>query len=472
MNRMSWVAGVVPVTVFLALAGLPQSQARAGTDTTPPSGTIIINNNRSATGTPNVTLALTWDDGVGGSGVSRMRFSDDGAHWSAWEPLTATRAYTLPGGDGHKTVRVQYLDKANNRSSVYSDYILLDTILPTGSIIINGGALTTTSQAVTLGLTWSDGAGSGVTRMRFSDNGSTWTAWELPAAMRARTLPLGLGYHTVRVQYLDGAGYYSAVYSDYIKVLPLEETVLLPGNVPLVMVWIPAGSFLMGCAPGEQDSYSFESPQHAVTLAAGYWMGKYELTQAQWEAVMDGENPSYFQGASYGNTDKRPVEQISWNDAQTFITALNAYITDTDQGSATMRLPSEAQWEHACRAVTTDRFYWGADPDYTLIGTYAWYLDNSGSQTHDVGTAGTTGHPNAFGLYDMSGNVWEWCQDWYHDSYAGAPTDGSAWESPVGTERVGRGGGWDNRKGCRSASRTYAAPSVALDNVGFRLARP
>ncbi len=188
---------------------------RAVIDTTPPTGAIVINNNRSATNNPNVTLTLTWTDGAG-SGVSRMRFSDDGSHWTAWEALTATTAHVLPTGDDHKTVRVQYIDKANNKSAVFSDYILLDTTPPTGSIIINDGALTTTKQAVTLKLAWSD-TGAGVTRMRFSDNGSTWSYWMLPTATRAYSLPAGNGYHTVRVQYLDGANNYSAVYNDYIK---------------------------------------------------------------------------------------------------------------------------------------------------------------------------------------------------------------------------------------------------------------
>ena len=189
------------------------------TDTTPPTGSIVINNNKSTTNTPNVTLALTWSDGAGGSGVARMRFSDNGSTWTAWEPLAATRAHTLPGGDGYKTVRVQFLDRANNRSATYSDYIRLDTAPPTGAITINAGAMTTTVRSVTLGLTWSDGAGAGVSRMRFSDNGSTWTAWMAPTATRAHMLPEGLGYHTVRVQYLDGVGNYSAVYNDYIKLV-------------------------------------------------------------------------------------------------------------------------------------------------------------------------------------------------------------------------------------------------------------
>jgi WD40 repeat protein len=183
-------------------------------------GGIVINNNRSATNNPSVTLALTWSGGAG-TGVVRMRFSNDGATWSAWEPLMPARPYTLPpGSDGHRTVRVQYLDKMNNRSDVFKDYIRLDTTPPTGSITINGGAMTTTTQAVTLGLAWADGDGAQVSRMRFSDNGSNWTPWEPPASTRAHTLPkTEPGHQTVRVQYLDGAGNYSAVCNDYIKLV-------------------------------------------------------------------------------------------------------------------------------------------------------------------------------------------------------------------------------------------------------------
>jgi len=165
-----------------------------------------------------VTLALTWLGGSG-TGVSRMRFQRRWVHMDAWQAVAATLAYTLPSGDGYKTVRVQYIDQMNNKSAVFSDYIRLDTTPPTGGIIINNGAATTTTRSVTLGLTWSDGTGAGVTRMRFSDNGSTWTAWEPQKATHAYTLPAGLGYHTVRVQYLDGANNNSAVYSDYIKLV-------------------------------------------------------------------------------------------------------------------------------------------------------------------------------------------------------------------------------------------------------------
>ena len=237
------------------------------------------------------------------------------------------------------------------------------------------------------------------------------------------------------------------------------ETIFLPGDVALEMVWISSGSFMMGRYSGEQDSYSAEDPQHLVTVP-GFWLGKYEVTQAQWRAIM-GTNPSHFSG------DNRPVEAVSWNYiTQTFLPALN-----TATG-LTFRLPSESEWEYAVRAGTATRFYWGDDLGCTNIGPYAWYSGNSGSQTHGVGTAGGTGHPNAFGLYDMSGNVWEWCQDWYHLSYTGAPVDGSAWALPTNSYRVARGGGWGyDGLGCRSALRSFCCPGCTSHYVGFRLAR-
>ncbi len=234
-----------------------------------------------------------------------------------------------------------------------------------------------------------------------------------------------------------------------------EETIMLPGDVPLVMVTIPAGSFMMGRYAGEQNSYEWESPQHEVTFANSFKLGKYKVTQEQWQAVM-GDNPSFFSGVP-----ARPVDTVSWNDAQAFITALNAL------GHGVFRLPSEAEWEYACRADTDTRFFWGDDLQFKKVGTYSWYILNSASVTHAVGQKTA----NPWGLYDMTGDVWEWCQDWWHDDYTGAPTDGSAWESPVGSSRVGRGGAWNGfSELCRSAYRSYDFPQNSADTIGFRLA--
>ncbi len=255
------------------------------------------------------------------------------------------------------------------------------------------------------------------------------------------------------------------------------DIVMLPGNVPLELVWMPAGAFMMGRYSGELNSNVNEDLQHQVTFSEGFWIGKYEVTQAQWNAVMGaGNNPAFFQGGTYGVTDTRPMERVSWDTAQSFIAALNA------ASGRTLRLPSEAEWEYACRAgnqVPPTRYYWGDDLG-TIggltpldIGTYAWFMGNSGSQTKNVGTAGTTGHPNAWGLYDMSGNVWEWCEDDWHAGYTGAPTDGRAWwDTPSGMNRVLRGGSWNSEeKQCRSATRIYVDKTFGGNsNMGFRLA--
>ncbi|MBW7864747.1 MAG: HYR domain-containing protein [Candidatus Hydrogenedentes bacterium] len=182
----------------------------------PPTGTILINNNLSVTNSPDVTLNLTWDDGECASGVVRMRFSDDGRTWSVWEPLLASKPYTLPGPDGYNTVRVQYRDRANNVSERYNDFIRLDTVAPTGTILINNNAWRTFNRNVVLNLTWDDTDGSGVVRMRFSQDGKTWTAWEPLSATKAITLTGPIGYNTVRVQYRDAAGNNSDRFNDYI----------------------------------------------------------------------------------------------------------------------------------------------------------------------------------------------------------------------------------------------------------------
>ncbi|MCX7018180.1 MAG: formylglycine-generating enzyme family protein, partial [Candidatus Sumerlaeota bacterium] len=255
------------------------------------------------------------------------------------------------------------------------------------------------------------------------------------------------------------------------KVIALDgEFVLLPGGVPLEMVAVPAGSFQMGSNdPGW--SASNELPAHTVNIGYSFKMSKFEVTQRQWVALME-TNPSTFTG-----NDMRPVEQVSWNDIRGtngFLDKLNQHITATGQGPATFRLPSESEWEYACRAGSQTRFCFGnsdcaADScNACNLGDYAWYCGNAGGTTHEVGGK----LPNAFGLFDMHGNVYEWCEDWYHDSYTGAPADGSAWVTPVGSYRVLRGGLCNLLpRYCRSADRLYFNPDSKYTNYGFRVVR-
>jgi formylglycine-generating enzyme required for sulfatase activity len=210
-----------------------------------------------------------------------------------------------------------------------------------------------------------------------------------------------------------------------------------------------------------------ESPRHAVTFKTGFWMAKYPVTQAQWLAVIK-QNPSTFDEKKVGkNWRQHPVENVSWDDAQEFLKKLNAHPPQSrlEGGKGVFRLPSEAEWEYACRAGSETLFCFG--DDVSQLKDYAWYYENSHDRTHPVGQL----QPNDWGLYDMHGNVWEWCMDMWHGNYDGAPPDGSAWEGG-GSDRVFRGGSWLNEPGyVRSANHDFDVPAIRFNNVGFRLVR-
>lgn len=226
---------------------------------------------------------------------------------------------------------------------------------------------------------------------------------------------------------------------------PMAQPRTIQNRYGIEMVLIPPGSFIMGSTHGNDN----ERPVHRVTISYFFYMGRTEVTQAQGQQVM-GSNPSHFKG------DNLPVEQVSWDDAQAFVDKLNQL-----HDSYFYRLPSEAEWEYACRA--------GSTGDYAdALDSMAWYSDNSGGTTHEVGTK----QANAFGLYDMHGNVWEWCEDWYHSSYNGAPLDGSAWLNGGEQKyRVLRGGSWFSHGSnyTRSAYRGWYSPELRFNYVGFRV---
>ena len=266
-----------------------------------------------------------------------------------------------------------------------------------------------------------------------------------------------------------------------------EFTKIDCNGVVLEMVKIKAGTFTMGSPEGEKGRYNDEK-QHQVTLTKDYWLGKFEVTQAQWQAVM-GNNPSNFKG------DNRPVENVSWNDAKEFCNKLNKKYAGKLPAGYKFDLPTEAQWEYACRAGTTTSLNNGENMqisglnDSPNLDKVGWYGGNCGqnfelSNGYDISSwkekqysdlrGGThpagQKRPNNWGLYDMHGNVWEWCRDWYNsNSYSGDATD------PVGPSsgslRVYRGGSWLNfAKGCRSAYRYDSSPGSRSRSIGFRLA--
>jgi formylglycine-generating enzyme required for sulfatase activity len=221
----------------------------------------------------------------------------------------------------------------------------------------------------------------------------------------------------------------------------------------MTFAWIPSGTFDMGSTTEESGPYSDEGPVHSVTIQ-GFEMMTTEVTQKMWEEVV-GHIPS----PDYGSGPDFPVYWTSWNDCQAFAEMLGFMDPEHEY-----RLPSEAEWEYACRAGTTTVYFWGD----TMDGDYCWFAGNSGDSAHAVGLK----LPNAWGLYDMSGNVSEWCEDWYHSSYEGSPDSGSPWLRPAGSIRVRRGGSWHfGERVCRSADRNFASPGTCSPHIGFRLIR-
>jgi formylglycine-generating enzyme required for sulfatase activity len=257
-------------------------------------------------------------------------------------------------------------------------------------------------------------------------------------------------------------------------------------GVSIDMVYIPGGTFKMGSPATEEGHQESESPQRTVTVPA-FFMGKYPVTQAQWKAVADrlpqinhklNPKPSHFDGNNY------PVESVSWHDAIEFCARLSK-LSDREYS-----LPSEAQWEYACRAGTTTPFHFGETIDSAISNYRAqdWEIDKSTTYPGKYGqgklgvfrqsttAVGSFKVANAFGLYDMYGNVWEWCMDHWHDSYINAPNDDSAWIDENASEndyRLLRGGSWSSDPGyCRSASRSWSGAGLRDYYIGFRVISP
>jgi len=232
------------------------------------------------------------------------------------------------------------------------------------------------------------------------------------------------------------------------KSIEKEIKINLGYEVNIEMVYIEPGKFIMG-----DNSGANASPRHQVTISKGFYIGKYPVTQEQWVEVMK-KNPSKFSGKGL----MHPIENVSWEDCQKFIEALNKL----KKYNGIFRLPTEAEWEYACRAGSDTQYYWGNECD----DNYCWHNGNSRGSTQPVGMK----KPNGFGLFDMNGNVWEWCQDWYDNNYYKLNDRLDPKGAAKGSSRVDRGGSWySDCNDCRSSSRDDSDPFGRFSNVGFRL---
>ncbi len=397
---------------------------------------------------------------------------------------TQVRATTPPGAVGQAPIAVTAVGGTSLSPQPFT-YVeqLIQSIVPSSGPYIGGTAITITGQylagttSVTIG---------GVPCTNVVNVSSTQVTAVTPAG--------SVGAVDVVVTGAKGAVTVAGGFTYLSVVTPSWATLLEPLPDPAVVtdaalraaitatglawrvkdtatqiefVLIPPGSFQMGCSASQKYGCATdESPVHTVTLTNAFYMGRYEVTQAQWTAQM-GSNPSSFRSASAEvpaiHVPNRPVESVSWNTVQGFLTQTG------------MRLPTEAEWEYAYRAGTTTAFHGftgqlSGTNDDSLLGNIAWFGRNSNSQTRPVG--GKLG--KGYGLHDMSGNVWEWVNDWYGDSYYSISPQNNPLGPTTGTYtyRVFRGGSWNNSSSlCRASVRYGTCPDVTLDSVGFRVAR-
>ena len=235
----------------------------------------------------------------------------------------------------------------------------------------------------------------------------------------------------------------------------------ITNSIGMKLVLIPKGTFMMGSPESEKGRQKDET-QHEVAISKDYYLGVHEVTQSEYQQVMN-KNPSNFQGEKIkGDSSPHPVDQVSWNDAVEFCKRLSE-LPEEKKAGRVYRLPTEAEWEYACRAGSKTTYSFGESSQ--SLGDYAWFFNNNDERTHPVGEK----KPNAWGLYDMHGNVWEWCSDWYGQYPKGAVSDPAG--PKEGSARVQRGGGWFGLAAvCRSAHRDGFIPSVRDADGGFRVA--
>ena len=401
-----------------------------------------------------------------GSNVKRLTNDPAEDVHPVWSPDGGKIAFASER-DGNRQIYVMNVDGTNpirlNRNRWYDDY---PSWSPNGSQLAFASDRDS-QDSNKLDIYVMNADGSNVRRVIADPRNDLHPTWSPDGKMLAFSSDR-FGDRDILIVNKDGTGVRRVVSSPGNDEHPhwtAKPTAVVRNQLGMELVYVPPGSLMMGSNNGGAD----EKPVHRVSIKEGFYMGRYEVTQAEWQQVMGStvqqkRNPSIHgvlcEGkqfpSSVGEGDRYPMYYVSWYEAQEFIRRLN----ERNEGFI-YRLPTEAEWEYACRAGTTGDF--GGNLD-----SMGWYEHNSGCQTHLVGTK----QANAFGLYDMHGNVREWCEDWYHDSYTGAPMDGSAWLSGGGQkDRVLRGGAWGiGLPGLRSASRGRSLPwdNVTPDN-GFRV---
>ncbi|MFN6412227.1 MAG: formylglycine-generating enzyme family protein [Planctomycetota bacterium] len=251
------------------------------------------------------------------------------------------------------------------------------------------------------------------------------------------------------------------IFLSLAEYLQAQQPKEITNSIGMKLMLIPKGTFMMG-SPESEECRDKDENQHEVTISKDYYLGVYEVTQAQYEKVM-GRNPSYFQGAIVGNENADlPVDRVSWEDAVEFCKKLSD-LPEEKKAGRVYRLPTEAEWEYACRAGSKTAYSF--DDQEGLLPEYGWFERNSSNRTHTVGLL----EPNAWGLYDLHGNVWEWCSDRHGEYPKGAVSDPTG--PCEGSNRVIRSGGWYGEAAlCRSALRRGHVPSIRLNSHGFRLA--
>jgi formylglycine-generating enzyme required for sulfatase activity len=448
------------------------------TSVTPAQGSVLGGTVITLTGTG---LAATSSVTVGGAPCTAV---------TVLSP-TQVRATTPPGVAGEAAIAVTTPAGTSLAATPFT-YVMqsVTSIVPSSGGYQGGTPITITGQylAGTTGVTIGGVPATSVVAV----NSTTVTAVTPPGSVGAADVVVVGAKGTVSVP--GGFSYLPVIvpsWATLLEALPdpavvtdanLRAAIVATGfawrvrdtGTQIEMVLIPPGTFNMGCSASSQYAcINDESPVHSVTTTSAFYIGRYEVTQAQWQARM-GSNPSYFQSASAevpaAQIPNRPVEQVSWN----MIAGNGGFLSGTG-----LRLPTEAEWEYACRAGTTTAFhgftgYLSGTNDDTLVGNIAWFEGNNGaSGTPTYGTKAVGQKlANGFGLHDMSGNVLEWVNDWYSSSYYASSPSSNPTGPATGTSRVLRGGYWSNYSTLvRSSGRNFFTPDFTSNFIGFRVAR-